>query len=47
MSEDMRWYVVNVFSGSEERAKINLMDQAKQSGSSIKLVRFTYLKRKN
>ena len=29
MSDNMRWYVINV-SGSEERAKINLMDQAKQ-----------------
>ena len=32
MSDNMRWYVINVFSGSEERAKINLMDQAKQKG---------------
>ena len=32
MSENMKWYVINVFSGSEERAKINLMDQAKQKG---------------
>ena len=37
MSEDMRWYVVNVFSGSEERAKINLMDQAKQKGLEHKI----------
>ena len=37
MSENMRWYVVNVFSGSEERAKINLMDQAKQKGLEHKI----------
>ena len=47
MSENMRWYVVNVFSGSEERAKINLMDQAKQKGLEHKIGRNSHIKDAN